>query len=64
MFRYYTLYKKNTQTCQPPRGKNLEILDLELEKVVRGGKKSQDVPHFLVEGLPAGIMGLEVKVSF
>ena len=31
------------QTCQPPKGKNLEILNLKLGKVVRSGEKRQDV---------------------
>ena len=26
-----------SQTCQPPKGKKCEILNLELEKVVRNG---------------------------
>ena len=31
------------QTCQPPKGKNLEILNLKLGKVVRTGQKWRDV---------------------
>ena len=31
------------QTCQPPKGKNLEILNLKLGKVVRSGEKRRDV---------------------
>ena len=59
-------YSVESQTCQRPRDKSLDILNLELRKVVRNGKKSlvRDVLNFLVEGLPAVIMGGRCHVSF
>ena len=41
------------------RRQKCEVLNLELGKVVRSRKKSRDVPNFLVEGLPAGILGIK-----
>ena len=39
------------------------LLNLELEKVVRNGQKVVICPKFQVEGLPAGIMGIGSHVT-
>ena len=39
--------------------KTLEILNLELRKVVRSEKKPEHVTHLPVEGLPVWIMGIK-----
>ena len=57
------------QTCQPPKGKNLEILNLKLGKVVRTGEKAARCLNYRVtwrnlqQGLRVNKVAFHVKLE-